>query len=300
MLSDHRDTSIDHPHRHNETRLLLALGLTGGYMLAEVVGGLVSGSLALLADAGHMLTDTAALWFAWMAARVVRRPPDERRTYGYHRFQIIAALINAVALLFLVGWIAYEAAERIYAPVQVLGGLMLVIAALGLGVNLLVFWILHGGDHGNLNLRAALLHVLGDLLGSAAAIVAAVVILATGWMPIDPILSLFVSVLILISAWRIIKEAVHILMEGTPPQIDLPALRTALAHGVPGVRDVHHIHVWSLSPDRPLLTLHLRIDESADPTQVLRAAKQLLRERFGIDHSTIQIETEPCDERHPD
>lgn len=299
-MGEPRPVPADAAHRHSERRLLLALSLTGGYMLAEVAGGLLSGSLALLADAGHMLTDTAALGLAWMAARVARRPPDERRSYGYHRFQIIAALVNAVALLFLVGWIAYEAVERIYAPVQVLGGLMLVVAALGLVVNLLVFWVLHGGDHANLNLRAASLHVLGDLLGSGAAIVAALVILRTGWMPIDPILSLFVSTLIVISAWRIIKEAVHILMEGTPPQMDLADLRTSLAHGIPGVRDVHHIHLWSLSPDRPLLTLHLRIEESADPTQVLRAAKGLLRERFGIDHSTIQIETEPCEERHPD
>jgi len=299
-MGEPRPVPADAAHHHSERRLLLALSLTGGYMLAEVAGGLLSGSLALLADAGHMLTDTAALGLAWMAARVARRPPDARRSYGYHRFQVIAALINAVVLLFVVGWIAVEAVERLSAPVQVLGGLMLVVASLGLGVNLVVFWILHGGDRDNLNVRAALLHVLGDLLGSAAAITAAVVILATGWMPIDSILSLFVSALILVSAWRVIKAAVHILMEGTPTEIDLPSLRAALSQGIPGVRDVHHIHVWSLAPGRPLLTLHLRIEESADPARMLRAAQRLLQERFGIDHSTIQIETGPCDESQPD
>ncbi|RMG60081.1 MAG: cation diffusion facilitator family transporter [Gammaproteobacteria bacterium] len=287
----------EHHHDHHvqdEQRLRWALLLTGSFMVAELAGGLVSGSLALVADAGHMLTDSASLFLAWIAARLAQRPPDDLRSYGWQRFQIVAALINAVALLFLVGWIAYEAIERLFRPQPVLGGIMMGVAVLGLLVNLLVFRLLHAGSEDNLNVRAALLHVLGDLLGSVAAIVASVVILLTGWTPIDPILSLLVVLLILNSTWRILKHSIHILMEGAPSGIDLDGLRRTLVGEVPGVRDVHHVHLWSLTPDRPLITLHLRLEEGQDGQQVLERAKRLLRERFGLDHSTIQVEWAPC------
>ena len=283
-----------HHHHDDEGRLRLALLLTGGFMVAELAGGLLSGSLALVADAGHMLTDSASLFLAWVAARLARRPADDLRSYGWQRFQIVAALINAVALLFLVAWIGYEAIERLFRPQPVLGGVMMVIAVLGLGVNLLVFRLLHGGSGDNLNVRAALLHVLGDLLGSVAAIVAAVVIVYTGWTPIDPILSLLVVLLILNSTWRILRRSVHILMEGAPADIDLDALRRALVEEIDGVRDVHHVHLWSLTPEQPLITLHLRLAPGVAGQPVLERAKRILRERFGIGHSTIQVEWADC------
>jgi cobalt-zinc-cadmium efflux system protein len=223
----------------SERRVFWAMVLTGGFMGIEVVGGLVSGSLALLADAGHMLTDFAALGLAWFAFRIARRPPDQRRSYGYHRIQVLAAFVNGIVLVAVVGWILVEAVGRLLAPVEVLGGVMLAVAVGGLLVNIAAFALLHGGDRDNINLRAAAIHVLGDLLGSAAAILAAGVILGTGWMPIDPLLSVLVALLILRSSWLIIKKSAHILLEGTPDWLDVGRLRADLVAQVPGVEDVH-------------------------------------------------------------
>jgi len=269
-------------------------------MVAEVIGGLLSGSLALLADAGHMLTDTVSLFFAWIAARMSRKPADTLRSYGYHRVQILAAFSNGVFFILIVGWITYEAVQRILNPVEVIGGIMLVIAGLGLVVNLLAFYILHGAGGKDLNVRAALLHVLGDLLGSVAAITAAVIILGTGWMPIDPILSVFVALLILRSAWMVVKESTHILLEGTPQDIDIDNLQNAIIEAVPCVRDVHHVHVWSLTPEHPLLTLHVNVDPDTDSTQVLQRVKKVLEDRFQIQHSTIQVEPAHCVDEQPE
>ena len=263
-------------------------------MVAEVIGGLLSGSLALLADAGHMLTDTVSLFLSWFAARMAHKPADTLRSYGYHRVQILAAFSNGVFFILIVGWITYEAVQRIMNPVEVMGNIMLVIAGLGLIVNLLAFFILHGAGDKDLNIRAALVHVLGDLLGSVAAISAAVIILGTGWMPIDPILSVFVALLILRSAWMVVKESTHILLEGTPQDIDVERLQTAIVEAIPSVRDVHHVHVWSLTPEHPLLTLHVNVDPDADLTQVLQRVKKVLEDRFQIYHSTIQVEPAHC------
>jgi len=263
-------------------------------MLAEVVGGIMSGSLALLADAGHMLTDTVSLFLAWLAARLSRKPADALRSYGYQRVQILAAFMNGIFFILLVGWILVEAVQRIANPVTVLGGPMLVIAVLGLLINLLAFRLLHGGDHGNLNMRAAMLHVLGDLLGSAAAIIAAGVILLTGWFPIDPLLSVLIALLILRSAWKVVRDSTHILLEGTPPDIDVQILKQALVEAVPCVQGVHHVHVWSLTPKEAMLTLHVNVDEGTDMTRVLSRIKQVLIDRFGIEHSTIQVEAAEC------
>ena len=278
----------------NERRVLYAMLLTGGFMVAEVVGGIAAGSLALLADAGHMLTDCAALALAWMAFRIGRRPQDARRTYGYHRFQVLAAFVNGLSLIAIVLWIAIEAVRRLLAPVEVLGGLMLAIAVLGLLVNLAAFVILRGGDRANLNLQGAVLHVLGDLLGSLAAIVAALVIFWTGWMPIDPLLSVFVALLILRSAWMLVRRSSHILLEGTPDWLDVDELRRSLAAAVPAVEDVHHVHAWMLTSERPLLTMHARVQAGADHDQVLKAIQQALLRDHGIDHATIQIERAGC------
>jgi len=274
----------------NERRVLWAMLLTGGFMLAEVVGGIVAGSLALLADAGHMLTDCASLALAWMAFRIGRRPHDARRTYGYHRFQVLAAFVNGLSLIAIVLWIAIEAVRRLLDPVEVLGGLMLAIAVLGLLVNLAAFWILHGGDRANLNIRGATLHVLVDLLGSVAAIAAALVIFWTGWMPIDPLLSVFVALLILRSAWMLVRRSSHILLESTPDWLDVDELRRSLAAAVPAVEDVHHVHAWMLTSERPLLTMHARVRPGADHDQVLKAIQEALVRDHGIDHATIQIE----------
>jgi cobalt-zinc-cadmium efflux system protein len=274
--------------------VLWALGLTAGFMGAEVAGGLISGSLALLADAAHMMTDAAALALAWCAFRIARRPADPRRSYGYHRGQVLAAFVNGAVLIAIVFWIFVEAFQRLRDPLPVQGWTMLVIAALGLAVNIAAFLVLHGGDRQNLNMRGAAAHVLGDLLGSAAAIVGAGVILSTGWTPIDPILSMLVGLLVLRSAWLVMRESTHILLEGTPAQIDPQGLRLALMADIPDLQDVHHIHAWSLTPERPLLTLHARVGESADAQAILLRIKQVLASRFGIDHSTVQIERGNC------
>src|SRR5512132_3323871 len=239
----------------NERRLFVTLILTAVFMVAEVVGGIAAGSLALLADAGHMLTDTASLTLAWAAFRIGRRPHDAKRSYGYHRFQVLAAFVNGVALIAVVGWIAIEAIRRLLAPVAVEGGLMLVIAGLGLLVNMAAFAILHGGERENLNIRGAALHVLGDLLGSVAAIVAGGVIYATGWTPIDPLLSVLVALLILRSAWLLVRKSAHIRLEGAPDWLDVDELKEGLVAAIPAVQDVHHVHAWMLTGERPLLTM---------------------------------------------
>lgn len=275
-------------------RLGWALSLTAGFMLAEVAGGLISGSLALIADAGHMLTDAAALLLSWIAVRQARRPATSERSYGHHRFQVLAAFVNGLSLLAVSVWIAIEAVRRFFEPVEILGGTMMAVAVGGLLVNVAAFLILNGGARENLNIRGAVLHVMGDLLGSVAAIVAAGVIMATGWTPIDPLLSVFVVVLILRSAAMLVTRSWHVLMEGTPEGFDLERLRSELAESVDGVRDVHHVHLWSLTPELPLLTLHATIDVGADHDRVLGALKRVLAERFAIQHATIQIERDAC------
>jgi cobalt-zinc-cadmium efflux system protein len=293
-----RMTGHDHAHERatadNERNVFWAMVLTGGFMVAEVVGGVVAGSLALIADAGHMLTDAASLALAWAAFRVGRWPRDARRTYGYHRFQVLAAFVNGLALVAVVGWIAIEAVRRLFDPVEVLGGLMLAIAAVGLLVNLAAFAILRRGDRENLNVQGAVLHVAADLLGSVATIVAALVILGTGWAPIDPLLSLLVAALILHSAWRLLRKSAHILLEGAPDWLDDSELRQAVTTALPTIKDVHHVHAWMLTSERPLITLHAEVASGADHQAVLASIQHVLRERFGIEHATIQIETVAC------
>ncbi len=230
-----------HAHVARDAASARAIGiaalLTGGFMVVEVVGGLVSGSLALIADAGHMLTDFAALSMAWLAFRVARRPADAARTYGFDRLSVMAAFVNGLALFVVAAWIVVEAIGRLRTPAPIEGGVMMAVAAAGLAVNLLSFWVLSRGDRGNLNLRGALLHVLGDLLGSAGAIVAALVILLTGWTPMDPILSVLVSVLILSAGWRVVRESAHILLEGTPEGFDAAGDRRRPRPGAGGGGD---------------------------------------------------------------
>lgn len=275
-----------------ERRILWAMALTGGFMIAEVVGGILSGSLALLADAGHMLTDVAALALAHAGIRFGQRPADPRRSYGYRRLEVLAAFVNGIVLLALTAWIAVEAVQRFMLPVEILSTPMLVIAVLGLLVNLASFAILRSGAE-SVNVAVALAHVIGDLLGSLAAIGAALVIMATGWTPIDPLLSLLVAVLIVRSGWQIVRRAGHILLEGTPEGMDPADIRASIG-GVAGVADAHHVHVWSLTSGRPIATLHLRLQPGADAGAVLVSVKQRLAETFGITHSTVEIDPEAC------
>jgi cobalt-zinc-cadmium efflux system protein len=287
---------MSHSHDNsNMRRVLIALLLTGSFMVVEVIGGILSGSLALLADAGHMLTDTMALGLAAVAFQVSKRPADVKRTYGYQRFQILAAFVNGLSLLVIVGWILYEAVDRLRHPAEVLGQTMLIVAAIGLLVNIIAFVVLHGGDRENLNIRGAAMHVVGDLLGSVAAIIAAFVIIYTGWTPIDPILSVAVALLILRSAWVLVKHSAHVLLEGAPDSLDMDSMQAQLIAEVPTVASIHHVHVWGLTPQDLMLTMHVRLTtEPGNPTDCIRRIKEVLREQYGIGHSTIEIETEDC------
>ncbi len=289
----------NHSHNHgtstlNERRLFWAGLLTAGTMLAEAIGGIYAGSLALLADAGHMLTDAAALGLAWLAVRVAARPADWKRTYGFQRFEVLAAFANGLALFFIAIAISWEAATRIFMPVEVLGGTMLIIATIGLLVNLSTLMILRTGGGANLNVRAALLHVMSDLLGSVAAILAALVILWTGWTPIDPLLSILIALLILRSAWLITKDAGHILLEGAPSGLDVREVQKDLEAAIPEVLSIHDIHAWCLNEERPLMTLHARISQASPPEEIAAAIKARLKQCYGIVHATVEIEHRSC------
>jgi cobalt-zinc-cadmium efflux system protein len=292
--------SHDHNHSHgtahanNERRMGLAALLTGGFMFAEVAGGIVAGSLALLADAGHMLTEFASLALAWFGFRLSRRPADWKRTYGFDRFQVLVAFANGLALFAIAAWIVYEAIERLMTTPEVSGGIMVVVAILGLLVNIAAFMLLQGADRDNLNVRGAAIHVLGDLLGSVAALVAGAVIVLTNWTPIDPLLSILVAAIIVRSGWRVVADAGHILLEGAPEELDTRAIGPDLIANVKGVEEVHHVHVWSITQSRRMVTLHALIRDTEDSDRLVRAIKARLKDRFGLDHATIEIERGAC------
>jgi cobalt-zinc-cadmium efflux system protein len=288
--------SHDHSqHKGNLKRIQIALGLTAGFMVVEIIGGILSGSLALLADAGHMLTDTMALALAAFAFRVSTKPPDRKRSFGYQRVQIIAAFVNGLGLLVLVGWILFEAVARFMDPPEVIGEMMLVVASAGLVINIISFVVLHGGDQENLNISGAALHVAGDLLGSVAAIAAALVILATGWMPIDPLLSVLVAALILRSAWQLVRRSAHVLLEGAPEWLNVAEMQAKIVARVAEVDSIHHVHVWGLTPQDLMLTMHVVFSDCPDDfTPLVRKVKKVLSEEFGISHSTIEVETSDC------
>jgi len=297
MQHDHAHAA-DHHHHHsfaaNERSVAIAALLTGIFMFAEIGGGIFSGSLALLADAGHMLTDFASLSLAWLGFRLARQPADWRRTYGFDRFSVLVAFVNGVALFAIAAWIVLEASRRIYAPVQVVGGLMFWVAVAGLAVNVIVFAILRTGDAHNLNIRAAVLHVVGDLLGSVAAVVASIVIYLSGWMPIDPLLSVVVALIILRSAWHIVADSGHILLEGSPPGFDARTLKEDLRAALPYVIDVHHVHAWSISEERPMVTLHANVAADTNSSTAVREIKRMLALHFRIKHATVEIEYGDC------
>lgn len=278
----------------NETRIGLAAVLTGAFMGVEVAGGLLAGSLALIADAGHMLSDFGSLALAWIGFRMARRPADARRTFGFRRFPVLAAFVNGLTLFAIVVWILAEAGLRLFYPRPVEPQMMLWVASAGLAVNVFCFALLHGADHDNLNVRGALLHVAGDILGSLAAILAAVIIMLTGWQPADPVLSIVMSLIILRSAWRLTSESAHILLEGAPNTIDLEAVIGDLAAHVEGVVEIHHAHLWSLDGQSSMITLHARIQDGVSGPDVIARIKTRLLERHGVGHATIEIEGETC------
>ena len=291
----HRDgghTHADAPAR--ERRLLFAFALTLCTLCAEAVGGVLSGSLALLADAGHMLVDALALLFAWLGARFARRPADALRSFGYARLEVLVGYSNALLQFALVAWIVFEAVTRLFAPGEILSGMMLGVAIAGLLVNVLVLRVLHTHDEHDLNIAGARLHVIGDLLGSAGAVVAALLIRWAGWNWADPVVSVLVSVLILRSAWHLLRRSAHILLEGTPTGIEQGLVESTLVDAAIGIDDVHHVHVWQLAGGRAVATLHARLRAGTDPDAAIRAVQAVLRERFGVVHATVQVETGDC------
>jgi cobalt-zinc-cadmium efflux system protein len=290
---------IDHGHSHEAAtgRVLLAAALlTAAILVFEAVAAIIAHSLALLADAGHMLTDVFALGLAWFAVMQSRRPADSRRTYGYHRVGILAALINATALVLIVVAIVYEAARRLQHPPAVQGAVVIVAALVAIAMNALIGSLLRG-QRRNLNVRAALLHVVGDLVASAGVVLAGAVILLTGWAYADPVISIAIAALIAWGALRIVVETVDVLMEGTPRGIDLHEVRSEMVGN--GVVSVHDLHVWSVSPEHPALSAHVVVSDRslADAEHLVRDLEQRLCDRFGIGHTTIQVEScHPCTE----
>jgi cobalt-zinc-cadmium efflux system protein len=291
-LAQRNEPSLTPRAPQHRKRLTLVLSLVVLYMVAEVVGGLASNSLALLADAGHMLTDAAALGLSLFAIWVARRPATPKRTYGYHRMEILAALVNGATLIAVAVLIFVEAYRRWSAPPAVKGGLMLAVACGGLAVNLVALLILHRGRGESLNVRGAWLHVLTDTLGSVQAIAAGVLISGFGWTWADPLASVLIGLLVIFSSWSLIRESVGVLMEGVPAHLELDEVAAAMA-GVPGVMTVHDLHVWTITSGFVSLSAHVVIEPNC-AEDVLWRVRAMLHDRFGIDHSTIQVERSPA------
>lgn len=290
----HGDGAHSHSHGDVSTadgrrRVAIAGLLTGGFMIAEVAGGLISGSLALLADAAHMLTDAASLGLAWLGYKLGARPASQTHTFGYSRMRVLAAFVNGIALLALSVWITVEGIQRLFAPQPVIGPLLLGVAITGLVVNLISFYVLVSGDHDDLNLRGAILHVAGDLLGSVAAIAAAIIIIFTGWMPIDPLLSILVAVLVAIAGWRVTKDAGHILAQGAPKQLSPAKISEDLIANVPGLAKIEHVRIWSLTEKETIISLEAKPVSDTDTQGLKRAIKTRLETAFNIAHATVEI-----------
>ena len=286
--------SHGHTHAHagegGARRLIIALAILGTFTVVEAVGGYFANSIALLAEAAHMLADCASLLLAIIAVRVSQRPANQRRTYGHRRYQPLAAFVNGQLLLLLTAWVVYEAITRLVRLPAVNGGLMLLIALVGGLANLAAFLALSGAR--SLNERSARAHVLSDLLGSAAASIAALLILYRGWNMADPVLSLLVSLLILRSAWGMIRESADVLLESVPARFDVARIQSALIGHVPGLVDVHHVHVWSMTGELPTVTLHANCERGAGHPQMLTAINARLKQQLHIEHVTVQIEEE--------
>lgn len=290
---------VGHGHAHgsrhapdrgaNKRALKLTLGLTSAFTLAEVAGGILTGSLALLADAGHMLSDDFSLGLALFAIWLAERPPTPRRSFGYQRAEVLAALANGVTLVLISLWIFYEAYHRLQDPPEVLGGPMLAVAAAGLAVNVTGAYILGRGRGESLNVSAAFRHVLADLAGSVGVIVAAVIILTTGWREADPLIGALIGVLVLASSWGILRDSLRILLEQAPPGVEPREIGEAMA-AVPGVVEVHDLHVWTVTSGFPALAAHVLVTEDSDCHERRRALESMIAERFQIGHTTLQVD----------
>jgi len=282
-----------HEHHHHaatgERRLLIAFALTVLTLVAEAAGGWWSSSLALLADAGHMLIDAVALLLAWGGAHFARRPADALRSFGYARLEVLVGYSNALMQFLIVAWIVIEASSRLLAPAPIRATVMLAVAAAGFATNFLVLRVLGSHEHDDLNTAGARLHVIGDLLGSLGAVIAALAIWKFGWLWADPILSVLVALLILGSAWNLLRRCAHILLEGTPEDFEAEVMINTI-RDQSGIADVHHVHVWQLAGGQHLATLHVRLADGTDADSALASVQRALRERFRITHATVQIE----------
>lgn len=279
-------------HESNQRRLLSTLSLAAGFMVVEFIGGLLTGSLALLADAGHMLSDVAALGLGYFAFWMTRRPASPQRTFGYYRTEILVALWNGAMLIGIAVLILIEAYERLGSPGEIHGAGMMMVAAGGLGVNLLGLWILHGGQSSNLNMRGAYLHVLADALGSIGALLAGAAVWLMGWNRADAIVSVAISLLVIWSSWNLVRQSVAVLMEGTPGGINVDDVRDAIME-IPGVIEVHDLHVWSITSGIDSLSAHAVVSELPDRCNwphILSQIRGVVHDRFGIDHVTVQLE----------
>lgn len=300
MTHAHTHTD-DHAPAGNRGRLAFAFALTCAMLVVEAAGGWWSGSLALLADAAHMLVDAGALALAWAAAVFAMKPADARRSFGYARLEVLAGFVNALVQLLLVAGIVYEAIRRLLAieSIHIESGVMLVVAVVGLVVNAVVLRSLHGHGHDDLNTAGARLHVFGDLLGSVATVAAALLVRYLGWEWADPVLSLLVSLLILRGAFMLLRRSTHILLEGVPEGLAPGEIRAVLAAADPSIVEVHHLHVWQIASGSRMATLHARVCEGGDAQQTLRAIQRVLRERYAISHVTVQVESSDCLDSEP-
>jgi len=292
----------DHSHDHhssanaNQRRLLIALAITSLMALVELVGGLLSNSLALLGDAGHMFTDTLALGLSVVALSLAKRPASQTRTYGFHRAEVLAALANGTILVLICGFLFYEAYQRFVDPPEVRGGLMLVVAAIGFAANLAGILILRSASRDNLNVKGAFLHMWGDTISSVGVIAAGVIILATGWTMVDPIISIFIGLLILRGAVSLVLESSDILLEAVPKHLDVAQIISALKE-IEGVKDVHDVHLWTITSGIYALSCHLQIEDRmvSSSSHIVEAVNQALSHKFGIGHSTLQLECGECE-----
>ncbi len=296
-----------HSHQHDHDcahgvadrrRLLIAFVIITIFMVVEIFGGLISGSLALLADAGHMAADAGALFLALMAKWFADRKPDDKFPFGLQRAQVLAGFLNGLGLIILVVWLAWESVKRFMDPSEILAGYMLAVAVAGLAANIVAFWVLHQGNMKDLNMRGAMLHVVGDIFGSAAAIVSAIVIWFTGFVAVDAILTLLVCGLILRSAFPLLNEAARVLLQGAPQDFKSDEMITVLKSKVPGINDIHDLQLWMLTPEEPRLAMHIKVDGPNKAQTVLQGVKLVLADDYQINYSTIQIECPDCPDKN--
>jgi cobalt-zinc-cadmium efflux system protein len=284
---------MNHVNQILQRRFVLSLGISGLIFIIEFAGGFWTGSLALLSDSAHVFLDFFALALSYIAMRVSTLPADDRHTYGWHRLEVFAGLANGITLFVITIAILYEAWQRIHAPIAVHSGEMLVIAVVGLIANLITAYLLKEHHQHDLNVHSAFLHVVGDALSSVGVIIGGMVMLFTGWVIIDPIISVLICIFLFVGSWRVLRSSLHILFEGTPEGITLSEVERAIAE-IDGVRNVHDLHIWSICSGYPALSVHICVDFEGTTTERLSVIKNLLQERFGIEHTTIQIESANC------